>query len=220
MKRIFIAYATREGHTATIAERTAQRLTGQGHSVTLINVASIDPFEEGPEYFDAGIIAASIHTGTHEREMVAFVKKHRGALCAVPTAFLSVSLSETTAENPGASQEDREKAKRDVAAMIEQFCADTGWYPYEAKPVAGALAYSKYNFVVRFVMKRIARAAGGSTDTSRDHVYTDWDDLHRFIDGFVADLEDGEGAQASIDNQRPAAAAMAAKKGVGHADRP
>jgi hypothetical protein len=31
-------------------------------------------------------------------------------------------------------------------------------------PVAGALAYSKYNFLVKLAMKRIARHNGASTD--------------------------------------------------------
>jgi menaquinone-dependent protoporphyrinogen oxidase len=31
-------------------------------------------------------------------------------------------------------------------------------------------------------MKRIARASGGSTDTSRDHEYTDWEALDRLVD--------------------------------------
>jgi len=37
------------------------------------------------------------------------------------------------------------------------------------------------------VMKWIAGKAGGSTDTSRDHEYTDWDALGRFAAEFAAD---------------------------------
>jgi hypothetical protein len=47
--------------------------------------------------------------------------------------------------------------------------------------VAGALLYSKYNPLVRFVMKRIAKEAGAATDTSRDYEYTDWVGLDRFV---------------------------------------
>jgi len=48
--------------------------------------------------------------------------------------------------------------------------------------VAGALSYTKYNFLVRFVMKRIAKAQGASTDTSRDHELTDWEALDHIVD--------------------------------------
>jgi menaquinone-dependent protoporphyrinogen oxidase len=48
-------------------------------------------------------------------------------------------------------------------------------------PVAGALAYSKYSFFVKLVMKTIAWKAGGPTDTSRDYEFTDWATLDRFV---------------------------------------
>jgi menaquinone-dependent protoporphyrinogen oxidase len=54
------------------------------------------------------------------------------------------------------------------------------------KLVAGALRYTKYNFFVRWMMKRIVAAAGGDTDTSRDYEYTDWQDLRAFADRFSA----------------------------------
>ena len=53
--------------------------------------------------------------------------------------------------------------------------------PAHVLPVAGALAYSQYNFIIRFVMKRIARKAGAPTDTSRDYEFTDWSTLDSFI---------------------------------------
>ena len=65
--------------------------------------------------------------------------------------------------------------------MIDVFVGETGWRPARVLPVAGALAYSQYNFIIRFVMKRIARKAGAPTDTSRDHEFTDWSTLARFI---------------------------------------
>ena len=65
--------------------------------------------------------------------------------------------------------------------MIDVFIQDTGWRPAHVLPVAGALAYSQYNFIIRFVMKRIARKAGAPTDTSRDYEFTDWSTLDRFI---------------------------------------
>jgi menaquinone-dependent protoporphyrinogen oxidase len=51
--------------------------------------------------------------------------------------------------------------------------------------------YSKYNWFIRFVMKRIARRAGASTDTSRDHEFTDWVALDRFVNEFAALVKSG-----------------------------
>ena len=48
------------------------------------------------------------------------------------------------------------------------------------QPIAGALLYQEYGLLKRLVMRMIAKRAGGDTDTSRDHVYTDWEALERF----------------------------------------
>jgi menaquinone-dependent protoporphyrinogen IX oxidase len=44
-------------------------------------------------------VAASVHTGKHESEMVAFIERHRGEVDALPTSFLSVSLTAAAAED-------------------------------------------------------------------------------------------------------------------------
>lgn len=40
---------------------------------------------------------------------------------------------------------------------------------------------------MRFVMKRIAKRAAMSTDTSHDHDFTDWKALDRFVEEVLAD---------------------------------
>ena len=64
--------------------------------------------------------------------------------------------------------------------LVEKFFGDTGWHPRHWTIFAGALAYTKYNWFTRWVMKRIAQKAGGDTDTSRDHEYTNWPDVRNF----------------------------------------
>jgi menaquinone-dependent protoporphyrinogen oxidase len=68
--------------------------------------------------------------------------------------------------------------------MIDGFVKEAGWRPARVFPVAGALLYTRHNLLLRFVMKCIARRAGGPTDTSRDHDMTDW----RAVDRFAASL--------------------------------
>ena len=59
------------------------------------------------------------------------------------------------------------------------------WQPDERKLVAGALPYTRYNWVKRWVMRRIVSKAGGDLDTSRDYEYTDWDDVKAFAVKFA-----------------------------------
>ena len=143
------------------------------------------PDDFSMEAYEAAIIAASVHGEKHEKEMVAFVKQHRGDLEGMPAVFLSVSLSEAGAEDPESTPEHRAQAAADVHKMIDAFLAETGWHPSKIRAAAGALMYSKYNFLIRFVMKRIAKAQGASTDTSHDHEFTDWAALDRIVDEVV-----------------------------------
>ena len=53
--------------------------------------------------------------------------------------------------------------------------------------IAGALLYTRYNPLVRFVMRRISRANGGPTDTSRDYEFTDWSGLDKLVDETLGD---------------------------------
>ena len=54
---------------------------------------------------------------------------------------------------------------------------------------AGGLLYREYGFLKRWMMKKIAREAGKDTDTSKNHEYTDWNAVDRFVGAFVAELE-------------------------------
>jgi menaquinone-dependent protoporphyrinogen oxidase len=188
MSTLAILYATRDGHTHKIGQHLAERLVLHGHASELVDVRSVrEPFDLRP--FDGLILAASVHAGKHESEMVDFVRRHRIALAGVPTAFLSVSLTETTAEDANASPQARAKAMADVQDILERFFRDTGYRPTHTKPIAGALLYTHYGVLKRILMKFIAQRSGGPTDTSRDYEFTDWAALDRFADRFAEELQ-------------------------------
>src|SRR5689334_19587012 len=138
MPPILVLYASREGQTQRIAEHVAASLRARGLAVDAVNAAQI------PDGFSlanrpAAIVAASIHRGRHEQEIVRFIKDHVAQLERIPTAFLSVSLSAAGAEDASAPPEKRAQAAADVAKMIDDFLAETGWRPAKVKAVAGAL---------------------------------------------------------------------------------
>jgi menaquinone-dependent protoporphyrinogen oxidase len=182
--RAAIFYATREGQTRRIAERIAADLRHKGAQADVFDVRSLPPIEWS--CYSIACVAASVHLGRHEPEMVGFVKTWKPALDRLSAAFISVSLSEAGAEDYARSYEERQHAAEDVQRMIDRFLEETGWRPDRTLAVAGGLAYSKYNLLVRFVMKRIARKAGAPTDTSRDYEFTDWPTLDRFVEELAA----------------------------------
>jgi len=185
MEPILVLYATHQGQTQRIAEHMADSVRAHGLLADVVNAAHI-PEGLSLDVYSAAIVAASVHLGRHEKEIVRFVKDHVKDLERIPTAFLSVSLSEAGAEDATAPPENRARAAADATRMIDAFLAETGWHPSSIKAVAGALLYTKYNFLLRFVMKRISHQAGGTTDTSKDHEYTDWGALDKLVDEFVA----------------------------------
>jgi menaquinone-dependent protoporphyrinogen oxidase len=80
-------------------------------------------------------------------------------------------------------------AKPEVARQyVEEFRRRTGWTPAQTACFAGALRYRQYNPFIRLLMRLIVGKAGGETDTTRDHEYTDWDAVERFAQGFAAQL--------------------------------
>jgi menaquinone-dependent protoporphyrinogen oxidase len=113
--------------------------------------------------------------------MIAFVKQHKETLARLHASFLSLTLSQAGAEDQTATVGQRKAARADALRMLQIFIDETGWRPWHSLPVAGALAYSKYNFVMKLIMKRIARKAGFDGDTSRDYEFTNWPVVDRFV---------------------------------------
>ncbi|MBX9601704.1 MAG: hypothetical protein K2X35_11885 [Bryobacteraceae bacterium] len=185
MKPVLIVYATREGHTRRIAEHIAATIRSRGAEAELQHAADLPP-EFTPEGYRAAVLAASVHAGKHEAEMVEFVRRHRAALEGMRSVFLSVSLTEAGAEDAARPAGEREKAAAAVQGMIDAFLKETGWHPERVQPVAGALMYSRYNLLMKLMMKWIAKREGASTDTSRDHEFTDWAALDRLADEVLA----------------------------------
>jgi menaquinone-dependent protoporphyrinogen oxidase len=183
--KIAVFFATREGQTSKIANRIAEHLRTQGVDVDVVNVKKPTASPNWPEYATA-FVAASVHALHHEPEMIEFVRRHRDDLHRIGAVFVSVSMSEAGAEDVHASAARRERSAADAQRMVDVFVKETGWKPERNLRVAGALLYTQYNFLVRFVMKRISRQNGGPTDTSRDYEFTDWPALDRFVDDVVA----------------------------------
>jgi menaquinone-dependent protoporphyrinogen oxidase len=196
MNPVAVFYATREGQARRVAEEVAAGLRKRGLDAVLAEVrdagATVDPGA-----CSAIVLAASVHAGRHEREMIDFARRHRETLRAMPNAFLSVTLSEAGAERKDVTPDEHARFVADVGAMTDRFVADTDWRPEHVVPVAGALRYSQYNFFVRLIIKRIARQAGGSADTRRDYEYTDWAALDAFVEAFANEVRRGAATAAA-----------------------
>jgi menaquinone-dependent protoporphyrinogen oxidase len=191
MSRMLVSYGTTNGQAGKIARFIGEVIRAAGPEIDVVDAAVSDP-ELTP--YRAILVVASIHAGGYQRSVERWVRRSLPTLRLVPNAFVSVCL--------GVLQHDA-KVDRDLASILRRFQSATGWTPSTTKFVAGALSYTQYGWVTRFVMRRIARRAGGGTDTSRDHEYTDWNDLRGFAEDFARTIEDRREPLAGSGYQPP-----------------
>lgn len=171
--KIAICYATGEGHTATVAEHIRKRLAAAGHEIELGLCRKVSA--EALQAADGVILGASVHMGKHHKHAVRFARDHQALLAAKPSAFFSVSLTATS---------DAPEKRAELQGYLDAFQERSGWHPALIEAFAGALLYTKYGFIKRKIMLKIARDEGGDADPSRDYVYTDWDAVDAFADAF------------------------------------
>ena len=176
--KILIVYGTTEGQTRKICEFLRDQAEQVGHEISLANAHESHIH---PGSYDAVVIAASVHIGKYQPGVINFVKQHQESLNHKVTAFISVSLT--------AASEDKDSWE-DLRKISHQFIEESGWNPTYTEQVAGALRYSKYHFLKKILMRMIASKSGGSTDTSKDHEYTDWDQVKRLIGKLEKGLQD------------------------------
>lgn len=177
--RVLIVYGTNYGQTARIAARIRRHLHRLGVVATVWKGDSL-PAEFDPSHYDGIIVGASMIRHGYQKYVRDFVKRYLSTLNALPSAFFAVSGS-AGSSNAG----EREVAHR---SMIE-FCRTSGWHPGLTASMAGAIAYTKYSWLLRIVMKRISAKEGASTDTTRDHEYTNWNQVEQFAREFADQLE-------------------------------
>jgi len=75
---------------------------------------------------------------------------------------------------------------------VQRFLDKCGWRPTTHRLIAGAVLYTRYSWLKKWMMKRIVAKAGGGTDTTRDYEYTDWNDLRAFAREFLNVVPVGE----------------------------
>jgi menaquinone-dependent protoporphyrinogen oxidase len=183
-----IFYATTEGQTRRIAEYLAAVFRDQGYTSHALEVTTAEAGRVDWTRARAAIVGASLHIGTHQPEAAMFVSAHAAELNARPSAFFSVSLSAASTH-----AEETAAARR----LAEAFPPAHGWTPKVIVSIAGRLAYTKYGFLKRLVLKRIAKKEGAPTDASRDYELTNWNDADRLVSEVIALIRTANGGEGS-----------------------
>jgi menaquinone-dependent protoporphyrinogen oxidase len=164
---VLLAFHSQEGQTARISDRIASVMTREGATVTTASTSE-DP---SPTGYDGIVLGDSIHLGRHSRSLRRWITHHADALDDTPVALFQVSLT---------SAHDDAEHHDEAHQMLQRLLDATGLDPDIVGLFAGALAYTRYGWLKRKLMTRIAESQGDDTDTTQDHEYTDWDAVEHF----------------------------------------
>jgi len=177
MMKLLIVYGTTEGQTRKICRFLRDEALKAGNKVD-ISDASDHP--RSPDGYDAVIIGASVHQGKYQASVKHYLMQYVDKLNAMVSAFISVSLTAATKD---------EESWKELETITSEFLKKTSWKPTEVEQVAGALRYTQYDFLKKFIMRMIAKRSGGDTDTSHDHEYTDWEQVENLMERIIKQVE-------------------------------
>lgn len=166
MEKLLVLYSSRNGQTRKIIE--AMQGEFSGYDVELADLHG--PVRKNLSKFDKVLIGASIRYGKFHPDLHNFINIHSEQLAATDASFFCVCL---VARKP-------EKAVPENNAYIKKFLATSPWRPRTIGVFAGALKYSEYTWWQTRIIQLIMKITGGSTDTSQDLEFTDWDKVKEF----------------------------------------
>ncbi|HET9157223.1 MAG TPA: flavodoxin domain-containing protein [Myxococcaceae bacterium] len=196
MKPFLIVYASRSGYTHHIAECIADRIRTLAREVQVqdVRTEALPPLKR----YSGVVLAAGVHFGHHERDMVKFVRARRRELAEVPTVFLSVSLTEGTATDVHQPDDVRLEARNAARKILDDFAVETGWRPRTAIPIAGAMTRFRHGSPGQQLARRLfhRRLPEGPTPTI---AFNDWSALNAAVDGLVREAvaESNSGSSGS-----------------------
>jgi menaquinone-dependent protoporphyrinogen oxidase len=206
MERVLIVYGTSQGWTTRIVERIAEVLRGMGIEPT-IHRADRLPGSLDLRGFEGALLAGSVQFGRHQRALEKFGTRYGVELSRMPAAFLSVCGALGGAYPGGPAM---------AAKYRELFAQRSGWRPAMTWSVAGRVAYTRYPYLLRQLMKFISWRTGRPTDTSRDWEFTDWAEVDRLANEFGAAVRgDGGtvGRRGAVGDARGKREGVAAESG-------
>jgi menaquinone-dependent protoporphyrinogen oxidase len=149
MARILVAYATKHGSTAGIAEAIGKELMAAGLSVEVKEIKNV----QSPAGYDAVVIGGPIYMGKVMDEVKKFIARHQEKLTALPVAAFIIGLSPASTDEK--QIEAAQKALRDAVAPLQ---------PVSSAMFAGSLDPGKLGFIERKMIGMVKSPTGDFRD--------------------------------------------------------
>jgi menaquinone-dependent protoporphyrinogen oxidase len=170
MAKYLVVYTSSHGQTRKVAEFIAKTLKENDAKAELVDIKPAKG-KLDTTGVKAVFLGSFVHAGKYPGNMIRFTAQNLKALASVPVNFFTVCL---------AARGTGRESKKTMEGYSVNFASATGLKPATIGYVAGALPYTRYNFLVKFILKKINESTGGDTDTSKDYEYTDWDSVRKF----------------------------------------
>lgn len=160
-KRVLVAYATRAGSTAGVAERVAEVLSSNGFAAEAVNVKKAGDVAS----CDAVVVGSAVRAGKLMPEVLKFLDKNKTALAAKPLATFVVCLAMKDWDEKG-----RATAGPYLAPVRERV------KPLSEGLFGGAYDPDKVGFVERQILKMIKAPSGD---------FRRWDEIEAWATGLT-----------------------------------
>jgi menaquinone-dependent protoporphyrinogen oxidase len=145
MQKILVAYASKAGSTAEVAQAIGETLVAQGASVDVLQIKNVKDLSA----YKGVILGSAIRVGQWLPEAVNFVKTHQAELRQRPTAYFLVS---------GTLKDNTPEVKQKVGAYLDPVRAI--FEPASVGLFAGKIDYSKLSFLDRTIAKAVGSVEG------------------------------------------------------------
>jgi menaquinone-dependent protoporphyrinogen oxidase len=145
-KKVLIAYASKVGSTADVADEIS-RVIEQGSDV-VVDVKPVSRVKDVTGY-DAVIVGSAIRGGKWLPSAVQFIEQHQDALKRIPVAYFVVCLT---------MRDDTEENRRKVIAYLDP--VRKVFQPLDIGLFAGELEYEKFPLPTRLMVKLSGKPCG------------------------------------------------------------
>lgn len=162
--KVLVAFSSKHGATAGIAERLASRFNARSLKAEAVDIKD----KPDPVEYDAIVLGSAVYIGSWQKEAVAFAREHASALRVRPLwLFSSGPLAEPNLEEP--------KSVTELRATLQ---------PRDHRVFPGALDKAKLSIPERIVIS----AVGAQMKKELAGDFRNWEEIDEWADGIVRDL--------------------------------
>ncbi len=164
VKKILVAYATKAGSTAQVADAIGQTLSTAGASVDVRPIKKVTELRT----YDSIVLGSAIRFGQWLPEAAEFVKSNQGTLRKVPTAFFTVHILST--DDSEASRKKRQAYTEPVRKVL---------VPTFETFFSGKVDLSQLSFFEQLMAKAVSSPVGD---------FRDWKAIQAWAQGLYPSL--------------------------------